>query len=87
MVVGLFAQDFDYINSAKTQMQVGKYSEAIDLLNSHISLNPRAFESYTLRAECFEHTGQQYKAVLDWERAVSVDPLNPELNEKLILSK
>ena len=83
----VFSQSFDFLTSAEVQMEAGKYSEAIELLNNYISINPRKSDGYAKRAECFENTGQQYNAVLDWEKALSVDPQNQELNQRLTASR
>lgn len=74
-------------SAAKIQMEAGKYSESIDLLNKHISSEPRDAEGYALRAECFDNTNQHYKAVLDWEKSTKLDPANQLLQNKLAKSK
>ena len=45
-----FTQNSRIKSSAKIQMDASKYSEAIDLLNKHISSQPRDSEGYALRA-------------------------------------
>lgn len=60
--------------SALQQMNVGRYGEAIDLLNKYISANPRLPDGYNLRGLCFENRGQYQEAVLDFRRAIKLDP-------------
>lgn len=59
---------------AQKQMEAGRFGEAIDLLNKYISANPRLPEGYNLRGICFENRGQYQQAVLDYRRAVRLDP-------------
>ncbi|NOX67476.1 MAG: tetratricopeptide repeat protein, partial [Chlorobi bacterium] len=83
----ILSQESGIISAAKVQMEEGKYSEAIDLLNNYISAEPRRAEGYALRAECYDNTGQYYKAVLDWEKATKLDPTNQVLQSNLAKSK
>ncbi len=79
----IFSQESEIISAAKAQMETGKYSEAIDLLNNYIAAEPRRAEGYALRAECYDNTNQYYKAVLDWEKATKLDPANQILKSNL----
>lgn len=62
---------------AMAHMQNGRYEEAIDLLNKYISENARQADGYNLRGLCFEKKEQYQFAVLDFRRAVRLDPSNP----------
>ena len=77
------SQNSEFKTIAKIQMEEGKYSEAIDLLNKHISSVPRDTDGYALRAECYEKTNQYYNAMLDWEKAVKLNPSNQGLKNSL----
>jgi len=79
----ILSQNSEFKINAKTQMEEGKYSEAIDLLNKHVSSVPRDFDGYALRAECYEMTNQYYNAVLDWEKAVKLNQSNQGLQNSL----
>ncbi|MEN8191745.1 MAG: tetratricopeptide repeat protein [Bacteroidota bacterium] len=81
------AQSYDYKTAAKTQMVSGKYSEAINLLNKHVSSKPRDAEGYALRAECYDNIDQHYNAVLDWEKSTKLDPENSDFKSNYIKSK
>lgn len=83
----IFSQESGIVSAAKIQMEEGKYSEAIDLLNNYISAEPRRAEGYALRAECYDNINQYYKAVLDWEKATKLDPTNQVLQSNLAKSK
>jgi len=64
-------------------MNAGRYGEAIDLFNKYISANPRKSEGYNLRGLCFEKRVQYKYAVLDFRRAIKLDPKNEEARENL----
>jgi len=68
---------------AIAHMQAGRYGEAIDLLNKYISTNAREAEGYNLRAICFENRSQYQNAVLDFRRAIALEPENQEYRNNL----
>lgn len=76
-------QDEGLKQSAVNHMKAGRYGEAIDLLNKYISANPRESEGYNLRGKCFENRGQYQNAVLDFRRAIKLDPENKDAVENL----
>jgi tetratricopeptide (TPR) repeat protein len=59
--------------SALTQMNAGRYGEAIDQLNKYISAVPQEAEAYNLRAISYEKRQQYYNARLDYRRAVALE--------------
>jgi len=68
---------------AITHMKNNKYAEAIDLLNKFIAANPREPEGYNLRGLCYEKR-QVYKyALLDFRRAIHLEPNNKEYKKNL----
>ncbi len=73
----------EYKTIAIEHMQAGRYGEAIDLLNKYISSNAREAEGYNLRAICFEKRSQYENAVLDFRRAIALEPSNNEYRENL----
>lgn len=56
------------------QMAVGRYGEAIDLLNKFISANARFAGGYHLRGLAFEKRTQYQQSVLDLRRATRLSP-------------
>ena len=81
----LLAQKMNEIlkRQAISHMQNGRYEEAIDLLNKYISANAREAQGYNLRGLCFEKKEQYQYAVLDFRRAVRLDPSNPDHQKNL----
>ncbi len=81
----LLAQKMNEImkRQAISHMQNGRYEEAIDLLNKYISSNAREASGYNLRGLCFEKKEQYQFSVLDFRRAVRLDPSNPEHQKNL----
>jgi len=79
----LFAQEQadTFLNQAKGHMAVGRYGEAITLLNRYIALKPRDFTGYHQRALCYEQRTQYENAELDLERAIKLDPDNKQLRQ------
>ena len=87
LVSSAFAQDqitqSELMDSAIKQMNVGRYGEAIDLLNKFISANPRYAEGYYLRAMSYEARTQYQPAVLDLRRATRLTPDNGKYKTEL----
>lgn len=69
--------------NAIEHMQAGRYGEAIDLLNKYITTNAREAEGYNLRAICYENRSQYQNAVLDFRRAIALEPGNQEYRNNL----
>ena len=68
---------------AKKEMLVGRYGEAIDLLNRYISAHPQEAEGYNLRGLCYEKRAQFDMAVYDFRSARKLLPQNTEINKNL----
>ena len=68
---------------ALTHMKHGRYKEAIDQLNKYITYKPQSPEGYNLRALCYEAQKRYHYARLDYRRAISLDPSNPEYRNNL----
>lgn len=68
---------------ALTQMQHGKYGEAIDLLNRYISALPQNPDGYNLRGLAHEKRGQYEMAVYDFRSARKLAPKDREINKNL----
>lgn len=81
----IFAQQDSkaYKRLALIQMQSGKYGEAISLLNKYITANPRLADGYHLRAQCFEKRGEYSYAILDYRRALKIEPQNNNISKDL----
>ena len=70
-------------NEAKRQMLVGRYGDAIDLLNRYVSACPQEADGYNLRGLCYEKRGQYEMAVYDFRSARKIQPDNSEINRNL----
>jgi len=68
---------------AVRQMGIGKYGEAIDLLNKVVAALPQAWEGYNLRGLCYEQRDQLEMAVYDFRAARKVAPNNSEVAKNL----
>ncbi len=68
---------------AQREMQVGRYGEAIDLLNKYISAHPQQADGYNLRGLCYEKRQQFEYAVYDYRSARKLEPNNKEINNNL----
>lgn len=68
---------------ALQEMKVGRYGEAIDLLNRYISAFPQRADGYNLRGLCNEKRGQYEFAVYDFRSAKKLDTNNKEINDNL----
>ncbi len=68
---------------ALQQMKIGKYAEAIDVLNKYITQNPQKADGYNLRGLCYEAQEIYQYAVLDFRRAHALDPNNAEIKKNL----
>lgn len=64
-------------------MQAGRFGEAIDLLDKYIAANAREAEGYNLRAICYENRSQYQNAVLDFRRAIALEPGTQEYRNNL----
>ena len=74
----------DIIQSeAIRQMAIGKYGEAIDLLNKVVSANPQEVEGYNLRGLSYEKRDQLEQAVYDFRAARKIAPNNQEVAKNL----
>lgn len=65
------------------QMNIGKYGEAIDLLNKVVSAHPQEVEGYNLRGLCYEQRDQLELAVYDFRAARKITPNNNEVAKNL----
>ncbi len=68
---------------AVREMKVGRYGEAIDLLNRYISARPQQAEGYNLRGLCYEQRQQFELSVYDFRSARKLEPDNKEINANL----
>jgi tetratricopeptide (TPR) repeat protein len=68
---------------ALKQMQMGKYGEAIDLLNRYISAKPQNPDGYNLRGLSYEKRGLYEMAVYDFRSARKLAPKDTEINRNL----
>jgi tetratricopeptide (TPR) repeat protein len=80
----IFSQPIDALkNEAKRQMLVGRYGEAIDLLNRYVSACPQKADGYNLRGVCYQKREQYEMAVYDFRLARKLQPDNSEINKNL----
>lgn len=68
---------------AAQHMNAGRYGEAVDLLNKIITSQPRIAENYYLRAKCFENRNDNYKAIIDYRRAINLLKSDSSAKEEL----
>ncbi|MCL5029866.1 MAG: tetratricopeptide repeat protein [Bacteroidetes bacterium] len=68
---------------ALQEMSVGRFGEAIDLLNRYISAHPQQADGYNLRGECYEKRQQFENSVYDYRSARKLEPNNKEINANL----
>jgi len=72
-----------YKRLALVQIHNGKYGEAISQLNKYIAANPRLADGYHLRARCYEQRGEYQYAILDYRRALKLEPKNSAISNDL----
>ena len=68
---------------AQKKMLVGRYGEAINLLNKYISANPQKADGYNLRGLCFEKRKVYEYAVYDFKSARKLQPQSKQINANL----
>ena len=64
-------------------LKQGKYTEAMDTLNRAIRMDGLLATSYMYRGKVYELQGDTAAAVKDYQRAVELDPTNPEATAAL----
>ena len=82
----LFSQNSTSANlksEALQLMEVGRYGEAIDLLNKYVSANPNSSEGFNLRGICNEKRGNYEYAVYDFRTAKKLKPTDDEITSNL----
>jgi tetratricopeptide (TPR) repeat protein len=70
-------------NEAKRQMLVGRYGDAIDVLNRYVSACPQKTDGYNLRGLCYLKRGQYEMAVYDFRLAHKLNSDDAEINRNL----
>lgn len=70
-------------NEAQKQISVGRYGEAIELLNKFITANPRIADGYNLRALCYEKRTQYEFAVYDYRNALKLPSVDKSITNNL----
>ena len=73
----------DLKSEALQLMNVGRYGEAIDLLNKYVSANPSSSEGFNLRGICYEKRGSYEYAVYDFRTAKKLRPQDDEITSNL----
>ncbi|HKI79303.1 MAG TPA: tetratricopeptide repeat protein [Ignavibacteriaceae bacterium] len=68
------------------QMRVGRYGEAIDLLNRFISAEPQNPVGYNLRGLCYEKRSDYENSTYDYKSALKLEPSNDEYQKNLARS-
>jgi Tfp pilus assembly protein PilF len=64
-------------------LKQGKYADAMETLNKAIQMDGRLATSYMYRGKVYELKGDTAAAVKDYQRAVELDPTNPEATAAL----
>jgi len=68
---------------AQKQMALGRYGEAIELINKYITANPQKADGYNIRGLCYEKRNQLELAVYDFRNARKLAPNNKEIANNL----
>ncbi len=68
---------------AQKQMKLGRYGEAIDLLNKYIAARPNKADGLHLRGLCYEKREQYEYSVFDLRNALKLDPRNGQISADL----
>ncbi len=82
----LFSQNnlsLKYKAEALQLISVGRYGEAIDVLNKYVSENPSAADGFNLRGMCYEKRGNYEYAVYDFRTAKKLKPNDDEISSNL----
>ncbi len=72
-----------YKAEALQLISVGRYGEAIDVLNKYVSENPSAADGFNLRGMCYEKRGNYEYAVYDFRTAKKLKPNDNEISSNL----
>jgi len=72
-----------YKAEALQLISVGRYGEAIDVLNKYVSENPSAADGFNLRGMCYEKRGNYEYAVYDFRTAKKLKPNDDEISSNL----
>jgi Flp pilus assembly protein TadD len=72
-----------YKAEALQLISVGRYGEAIDVLNKYVSENPSAADGFNLRGMCYEKRGNYEFAVYDFRTAKKLKPNDDEISSNL----
>lgn len=70
-------------NEAERHMQAGRFSEAINLLNELITMDPGMPEAYLMRGKCYAGRLQYKLAVEDLRKAENLKPASKEIKSYL----
>jgi tetratricopeptide (TPR) repeat protein len=68
---------------AELALQVGDWPRAEDAYRSSIRLNPEHYAPYVLLARFYEERGELEKALSLYREALSLNPLDEELNQRV----
>ncbi len=68
---------------AISEMNAGRYGEAIDLLNKYISANPQNADGYNMRGICNENRKSYEQAVYDFRSAAKLEPKDKQIAKNL----
>jgi len=72
-----------YKAEALQLISVGRYGEAIDVLNKYVSENPNAADGFNLRGMCYEKRSNYEYAVYDFRTAKKLKPNDDEISSNL----
>jgi len=70
-------------SEALKQMSLGRYGEAIELINKYITANPQKADGYNIRGLSYEKRNQLEQAVYDFRNARKLAPGDKEINANL----
>lgn len=70
----------EFLNQATQSIQTGQFSQALDLANQAITLDPSSAEAQLLRAIALSQTGQPDAATLAFQESIRLDPSSSKAN-------
>jgi len=73
----------DYLNSAKTNIKLGKYLEAIEDYSSAISIKPNLSDTYFNRARAYVLLEEYNLSINDFSKFIDLKKTNSELRSKI----
>merc|ERR1719245_1248494 len=75
------------LNLSRCKRKAGHLTEAVDLANKVLAVNPNSFEAHYAKAKANKEAGRLHEAVNDLTEALRVAPQNRELHRVILRIK